>query len=209
MSVYNQSGGKIKHKIEYFGYLLDIFEDERVIKTFEYKGNRKIERKTLIRGKIGQVLGEQLFMLFEVLLKEDTKADIFDRIYIGPGPKANIDIIIQRIGYEALTSIAKIRLEDIIRRIIASTERRWIEFFNNAGPITPKLHTLELLPHIGKKKMWIIIKERELKPFMNFKDIEDRTGIDPVKAICGRVLEELMFDQKYYLFVYKPKIHGI
>jgi len=197
--------GRVKHKIEYFGYILDIFEDERIVKIFEVKGGRRIEKRMLIRGKIGQVVGEQHFMLFEVMLKENSQIKVFDRVYIGPGPKANIEMIIQKIDYNALTEIAKSRLEEVIRKIIKDTENKWVNFFNVAGPITPKLHVLELLPHIGKKKMWIIIREREVKPFTTFKDIEERTGIDPVKAICGRIIEEIVDNQKYHIFVYKPK----
>jgi putative nucleotide binding protein len=198
-------GGRGKPKIEYYGYILDIFEDERMIRTFEYKGGRRVERRSLVRGRIAQVVGEKHFILFEVLLKPESKADILDRVYIGPGPKDDVELIIQRIRYDDLTGMAKTMLEEAVKKILLATEERWIEFFNKAGPITPKLHTLELLPHIGKKKMWVIIKERESKPFSDFKDIEERTGIDPVKALWGRILEEMMYEQKYYLFVHAKK----
>lgn len=192
-------------KVEYYGYLLDIFEDERTIRTFEFKGGRRIERKVLVRGRIGQVIGEQYFMLFEALLKPEAKIDIMDRIYIGPGPKARVSSIIQRIGYDMLTSIAKSELENVIIKIIMSNEARWIEFLNKSGPITHKLHALELLPNIGKKKMWQILNERHNRPFTSFRDFFERTGIDPVKAIAGRIIEELVNGEKYYLFVHKKK----
>lgn len=195
---------RIKQKFEYFGYILDIFEDERLVKRIEYKEGRRVERKVRIFGKIAQVVGDQYFMLFEVLIKTDANVSIMDRVYIGPGPKAKVDLIIQKITYDKLTSIAKGELERAVTKIIQLNEDRWIRFLNTAGPITPKLHTLELLPHIGKKKMWQIIREREIKPFTNFEDFLNRTGIDPVKAIAGRVLDEIINEQKYYLFVIKP-----
>jgi len=208
MSSYQPGGrGRFKPRVtEYFGYVLDIFEDERVIKTYEVKGGRRVERRTLIRGRIGQVIGDQHFVLFEVLFTPDAKVDVMDKVYIGPGkPKANVEMIIQRIDYGDLTEMAKTRLEEVVKKIVVENEGRWVQFFNTAGPVTPKLHALELLPHIGKKKMWTIVKERDAKPFESFKDIEERTGIDPVKALCGRIMEELMNDEKYYLFVYKRR----
>ena len=63
------------------------------------------------------------------------------------------------------------------------------------------MHTFELLPGIGKKYMWQIVNEREKKPFTNFIDIQERTGLpDPVKMIVKRILEELTTDQKYCIF---------
>ncbi len=202
MSQYSRD--RSKQKLEYFAYVLDVFEDERVIKRIEFKDKRRIEKKVRVFGKIAQVIGEQYFMLFEVLLKPEANVSILDKVYIGPGPKAKVDIIIQKVTYENLTSIAKTELENAVTKIIKSNEEKWIKFLNTAGPITPKLHILELLPHIGKKKMWQIIREREIKPFESFEDFLKRTGIDPIKAIAGRVMEEIMNDQKYYLFVVKP-----
>jgi|Deesub1362B_J571_1020462.scaffolds.fasta_scaffold00004_60 putative nucleotide binding protein len=192
-------------KIEYYGYVLDVFEDERTIRTFEFKGGRRIERKVHIRGRIGQVIGEQYFMLFEVLFKPEAQVNLLDRIYIGPGPKARVSSVIQRIGYDMLTSIAKGELENAIAKIIMTNEGRWLEFMNKSGPITHKLHALELLPNIGKKKMWHIINERNNKEFVSFRDFFERTGVDPVKALTGRIIEELIDGEKYYLFVHKKR----
>jgi putative nucleotide binding protein len=64
------------------------------------------------------------------------------------------------------------------------------------------MHSLELLPGIGKKTMWQIINTRESKPFENFTDIQSRTGIsDPVKIIARRIIEELTGESKYRLFI--------
>jgi putative nucleotide binding protein len=63
------------------------------------------------------------------------------------------------------------------------------------------MHSLELLPGIGKKYMWNILRAREQKPFTSFQDMMDRTEItDPAKLIIKRVIEELSEEPKYRLF---------
>ena len=77
----------------------------------------------------------------------------------------------------------------------------FVNFFNTAHAITPRMHALELIPGIGKKYMWQVIDERERKPFENFEDLQKRTEIpNPVKLITKRVLEELAGESKYRLF---------
>jgi len=80
-------------------------------------------------------------------------------------------------------------------------EQRFLDFFNQAQAVTPRMHALELLPGIGKKSMWQIVNERERKPFISFKDIRERAGVsDPIKIIARRILEELSQESKYRLF---------
>jgi putative nucleotide binding protein len=63
------------------------------------------------------------------------------------------------------------------------------------------MHSLELLPGVGKKSMWTIVNLREKKPFTNYKDIQDRTGLTDVpKIISKRIMEELSTDAKYRIF---------
>jgi putative nucleotide binding protein len=71
---------------------------------------------------------------------------------------------------------------------------------------------LELLPGIGKKHMWDIIKARKEKPFESFDDIKKRVTMlsDPVKLISKRILLELEATgdkkgkRKYVLFTRPP-----
>jgi putative nucleotide binding protein len=92
--------------------------------------------------------------------------------------------------------------------IIAGDEARFIEFFNKAGPISIRKHSLELLPSVGKKHMESILEERERKPFASFADLTKRVHLmpNPVRVIQERVLEELQDDNtKYYVFTAPPK----
>ena len=78
-----------------------------------------------------------------------------------------------------------------------------MRFFNEARPLTIRLHTLELLPGIGKKHLFHILDEREKEPFKSFEDIKQRVPLlgDPVKLIVSRIVKELTEPCKYYLFV--------
>ena len=82
-----------------------------------------------------------------------------------------------------------------------------MEFFNKATPITTRLHSLELIPGIGKKHMWDIINERKKKPFESFEDLQKRIRLlpDPKKGIVQRISSELQESDRYYLFVMPPK----
>jgi putative nucleotide binding protein len=63
------------------------------------------------------------------------------------------------------------------------------------------MHSLELLPGIGKKSMWQIVNTRERKPFANYKDIQERAGLSDIpKIISKRIIEELSTESKYRLF---------
>ena len=82
-------------------------------------------------------------------------------------------------------------------------EKRFIEFYNNSGPISLRAHQLELLPGIGKRHTREILEEREKEPFTDFKNIKERVSSvpDPKKAIIERILFELEEGDRYKLFV--------
>ena len=92
-------------------------------------------------------------------------------------------------------------LPTVIGRMVLNRERWFVNFFNTAQAITPRMHALELIPGIGKKYMWQVINEREKKPFESFEDLQKRTEVpNPVKLITKRILEELSGESKYCLF---------
>jgi putative nucleotide binding protein len=110
-----------------------------------------------------------------------------------------------RIGFEELTTTSKMELPNVIEKIILNREKWFINFFNTAQAITPRMHALELIPGIGKKYMWQIINERERKPFESFVDLQTRANIpSPAKLVAKRVLEELEGESKYRLFTRAP-----
>jgi putative nucleotide binding protein len=65
------------------------------------------------------------------------------------------------------------------------------------------MHSLELLPGLGKKHMWDIIEERRGDDFTSYKDIKDRVKLisDPEKLILKRILKELEGKEKHNIFV--------
>jgi putative nucleotide binding protein len=124
-----------------------------------------------------------------------------DRVFVGKEAREEITYIIGRIGYEELTAAARTELPTVISRIVLNREEWFVQFFNTARAVTPRMHALELVPGIGKKYMWQVINERERKPFETFEELQKRTELpNPVKLITKRVLEELEGDSKYRLF---------
>lgn len=156
-------------------------------------------------GAIVQLVGEKYFTLLEAVAREGVTLRPSDRVYIGKDYREEILYIVGKISYEELTANARMELESIVEKIILNRESEFISFFNSAKPVTPRMHSLELIPGIGKKYMWKIIDERERKPFESFQDLQKRTSIpNPAKLIAKRVLEELSTeDCKYRLFT-KP-----
>ncbi len=156
------------------------------------------------RGEpLAQVIGEQFFNLLEIVVKEDISLKTGNRIYIGDDKREEVKYIRSRIGYSELTNYAKSELESAVKSLMSNDEKRFVEFFNRAGPITTRLHSLELLPGIGKKHMWGIINERKKKQFESFMDLRQRVEMlpDPKKIIIRRILEELEGKDRYKLFV--------
>jgi len=105
------------------------------------------------------------------------------------------------IKYSDLSSTARNNLRDVLVMLVREHDKRFVDFFNRAQPLSKRTHELELLKGIGKKTLWKILEERRKKPFESFEDIEKRIGIDPVKLIVERVIEELKEPQTRYLFV--------
>jgi putative nucleotide binding protein len=152
-------------------------------------------------GALIQCVGEEFFTLLEALVKEGLMLKPGDRVYVGKDSREEVTYIIGRIGYEELTASAKAELPSTISLIVKNREKSFVNFFNTARAITPRMHALELVPGIGKKYMWQVINERDRKPFESFEDLQKRTELpSPVKLITKRVMEELDSESKYRLF---------
>jgi len=111
-----------------------------------------------------------------------------------------------RVNYNDLSSAAKSELEMMLEKLIEERDKEFANFFNKAPPITTRLHSLELIPGIGKKHMWEIIEEKK-KPFKSLDEIKERLPLlpDPKKGLKERILKELKGDEKYYLLVLPPR----
>lgn len=156
------------------------------------------QKKPLVQGA-----GEKHFVLMEMIPKENVIPKPHDRVYIGEGDRPVIDHVKRRIAYSELTHGAQMELPVVVEKIVLANESRFLSFFNEAYPITTRLHMLELLPGIGKKLMWAIIEERKKGKFTSFKELAERVkGLhSPEKLIAHRVLDELKDDSiKYRVF---------
>jgi putative nucleotide binding protein len=166
---------------------------------------RPSTRPSYRAGALVQVVGEEFFTLLEAIVREGLVIKPYERVYVGKESRGEITYIIGRIGYDELTSSAKLELPITVEKIVLNREPWFINFFNTAQAITPRMHALELIPGIGKKYMWQIINERERHPFENFDELQKRADIpSPAKLIAKRILEELSGESKYRLFTRPP-----
>lgn len=184
----------MEKRYEEYAYVLDFLPHGR-------PGVHVTGRAGYRAGALVQLVGEEFLTILEALAKEGVVLKPHDRVFVGKDARSEITYIIGRIGYEELTVAARTELPSVISRIVLNREKWFIDFFNNARAITPRMHALELIPGIGKKYMWQVINERERKPFESFGDLQKRTELpNPVKLVTKRVMEELEGDSKYRLF---------
>jgi putative nucleotide binding protein len=184
----------MEKRYEEFAYVLDFL-------THGKPGFRPTGRAGYRAGALIQSVGEEFFTLLEALVKEELVLKPGDRVYVGKDSRSEVTYIIGRISFEELTASAKAELPSVISKIVQNREKWFVNFFNTARAITPRMHALELVPGIGKKYMWQVINERDRKPFESFEDLQKRTELpNPIKLISKRVMEELEGDSKYRLF---------
>ena len=189
---------EIEKRYEVYAYILDFLPHGR-------PGARLGTRPGYRAGALVQVIGEEFFTLLEAIAKEGTILKSSDRVYVGKDARDKITYIIGRIGYDELTSTAKMELATVIEKIVINREPWFVNFFNTAQAITPRMHALELIPGIGKKYMWQILDEREKSPFKSFEDLQQRANIpSPAKLVAKRILEELSGESKYRIFTRAP-----
>ena len=178
-------------KYEEYAYVLDYMPHGR-------PGATRISHS--VQGVL-QLLGEEYFTLLEASPKPDAEYNIRDRIFVGKGDRALVGHILGRIAYEELTSAAKAEIPLVIDTVVQENEKKFIDFINESPSLTPRMHSLELIPGIGKRLMFQILELREKYPFESYDDLKKRTSLsDPVKLISKRVLKELSEDEKYYIF---------
>jgi len=168
-------------------------------------------RSITIKGKGGlivQAIGAQNFTLLELLAMYNVKFEPREKLYLGRGTRDKILSVLGRLTYNDLTPIAIAELPDVCEKIVKEQEERFVRFFNEARPLTPRLHALELLPGIGKTYLSVILKERK-EPFTSFNDLEKRVGLKNVsRLISRRIVEELKGDTRVFIFVKPERVGG-
>jgi len=150
-----------------------------------------------------QCVGDKFFNLLEVAIKDGVGVKTKDRLYIGEGKRDQVKYIRGRINYSQLTSYAKDSIQEVVAELVSKDEKRFVDFFNKSIPLTTRMHSLELLPGIGKRHLFDIITERKKKQFETFKDVQDRVPMlpDPKKMILKRIFNEFEEKDRHRLFV--------
>jgi putative nucleotide binding protein len=129
-----------------------------------------------------------------------------ERLSIERDARSKIDHIKRRIFYEDLAPESEAELPLVVEIIVTKHEHKYVQFFNEAAPITTRLHSLQLLPGIGQTLMWALLDERKRNPFKSFEDIAARTKLqNPKKVLTARIIDELKEDVKRWLFVRPPR----
>ena len=160
-------------------------------------------RRGQVSIPIVQALGKKHLILLELVPKKDIGLQPNEEVYIGEGKRDKIHHINGKLSPDKLTPTASAELEFVVTEIVKKNEKRFIEFFNTAQPLSTRMHSIELIPGMGKKRMWEILDERKTKPFESFSDFKKRVKLlpDPEKAIIRRIMDEITVEQKHYLFV--------
>ena len=177
-------------KYEEYAYVLDVTARGRSI---------------TIRGREGtivQAVGEERLTLLELLGVPNMNYDPSERVYIGKDGRDKILSVLGRLEYNALSASAKNELPLTIEKIVKTNEKRFIDYINAAQPINPRVHSLQLIPGIGKTYLMNILTERDKKRFESFSDLQTRIGLrDPAKLIAKRIVEEISGDARMNIFV--------
>jgi len=177
---------------------------EAVIVDYLPHGRPDDTRPQYQKASLAYALETQSFELVELTLTEDADVNIVDRIPIDDAAEDSVIEEVTTIEYDDLSNSAVSELEYAVEAIIDADEQRFVDFYNDAQPISLRLHQLNLLPGIGKKLRNKIIDKRKRQPFESFADLSDRVGglHNPKEIIAERILEELRDeDLKYKIFV--------
>jgi putative nucleotide binding protein len=190
----------------------EIPDDTAAILDYLPQGNPFDRHPEHKRVPLAQAIGIKYFTLVELVVPEGEHFDVGEKIYIGSDyiGKGPIKSITGPIDYSELTSVSKSNLLTVLASIIKENEQVFVKIFNISGPITLRMHSLELLPGIGKRTLNIILDERKKSPFKSLTDLEERVALRGVKLhgvesiIAARIIKEMEGGERYYLFI-KPK----
>jgi len=185
-----ETGNTQLRKYEEYAYVLDC---------------KSRAKSTTVRGRTGIIvvaLGEERLTLLEILGIENSTFDVGERIYIGKEGRTKVQSVLGKMDYVKISDSAKDEIPTVVESIVTKNEAKFVDYINNAQPLTPRIHALELIPGIGKTYLNVIIKEREKASFESFVDIEKRVGLkEPIKHMSQRIVEEISGETRMNLFV--------
>jgi putative nucleotide binding protein len=169
-----------------------------IVLDFLAHGRTEDDRPQYQKQPLAYALDREDFRLYEVVLGADADVSIGDDLVIDRASDA-----VERTGeveYEGLSGGAQSELDYAVEDLVTEEERRFVDFYNDAQPITLRLHQLNLLPGIGKKLRNSILDERKRGPFESFEDLGERVdGLhNPEEVIVERILEEIREDDLKY-----------
>lgn len=155
------------------------------------------------KSAIVQAIGKKHFVLLELVPKKEETVQPGEEIYIGEGKREKIHHILGRLDSDKLTKTAESEIKFVVDKLVSVDEKRFVEFFNKAQPLTTRMHQIELLPGLGKKHMWEIIEERKIESFKDFKDLKKRVKLmpDPKKIVINRIISEIIGNEKHHIFI--------
>ena len=185
-----ETGHTQLRKYEEYAYVLD---------------SKSRAKSTTVRGRIGIIvvaIGEERLTLLEILGIENSTFDIGERIYIGKEGRTKVQSVLGKMDYVKISDSTKDEIPIVVKTIVTKNEKKFVDYINNAQPLTPRIHALELIPGIGKTYLNVIIKEREKGSFESFADIEKRVGLkEPIEHLSQRIIEEISGETRMNLFV--------
>ena len=180
------------------------YEEYAFVLDFNVRG-----KSTTVRGREGIIvtaIGEERLTLLEILGVPDSTFEVGEKIYIGKEGRTKVLSVLGKMEYEKISDSSKSELSTVVNKIVAENEKRFVDYLNNAQPLTPRIHALELIPGIGKTYMKTMLEEREKKKFESFDEIQERIGLkEPIKHITERILEEITGETRMNLFVKRLK----
>jgi putative nucleotide binding protein len=176
---------------------------ELIILDILLHGHPEEDKPSWSKTPIAQVLTFPDFVLYEVKCNRDSEIKIQEKnTYEVFMIQNKLREVLKKIDYKDLTNTSKALIQPILEKEILNYEEEFLNFFNNSTSITPRMHSLKLLPGVGQKHMWGIIEARNRQKFTTFQDITDRTSLShPAKQLAQRIIKELQREGiKYYLF---------
>ena len=185
-----ETGHTQLRKYEEYAYVLD---------------SKSHTKSTTVHGRTGIIvvaIGEERLTLLEILGIENSTFNVGEKIYIGKEGRTKVQSVLGKMDYIKISDSAKNEIPGVVESIVTENEKKFVDYINNAQPLTPRIHALELIPGIGKTYLNVIIKEREKGQFESFDDIEKRAGLkEPRKHLSQRIIEEISGETRMNLFV--------
>ena len=188
--IFLERGNTQPRKYEEYAYVLDY--------------TSKARSKT-VRGREGIIVtavGEERLTLLEILGSENSIFEIGEKVYIGKEGRTKVQSVLGKLDYENISSTAQNEVTSVVESIVKNNEPRFVDYVNNAQPLTPRKHSLELIPGIGKTYLKLILEQISRNKFSDYQDMEERAGLkDPVHHITKRIMEEITGETQFHLFV--------